>query len=632
MNIRERFLKMKEVSFPRDNGEQGSTLVIVLIMMSTMLAIAIGAINITQLNVSSSGAHKKGKQAFYAAEVSLDTAVNAIVQEFEDFSVYTTTAAKGGTPGISDTYNDHDIYYNITNPLDRYLYRTIVGNGTIFHYAYTFDIEATATSQTDLSKETLNETIRILETPLVQYFAFYAGQGDVADLELYPGAGMTIWGRMHANRDMYLTARNNGDIIVRNFDNANNFSPHFLTMGGRFRGVQKHNTGGATWTDTDVMVRTNNNATFVNPPSAEYREVPMLIDSANEVTEEANFNDYVLVNERSFQAPGQIQFWRGGFYEGKADNPGNPRIDSMTIIGSGPGATDIRVWVSRPTRTEVTTEIMNGTLINAGGTMTAPIKDTAFSTTAPGANYLYDRREGKRVDFTDIDLNLLGLWYEDYMASEGITWAGDGMLIFVSRSPLQAPPAAWANAGTNLQAIRLRQMGASQPRVRERTTVATDNPIYVMGDFNTVSTVGVALVSDATNILSNNFNNKNGPFGAVPGASNTTVNAAFFSGVSVNQEDGPVGPNGERMGGGMHNYARLHENWGNANTLNFNGSFIALWQSSQASSPWCHWSPLGCYLRPSRQFGWDVNFQNPDYWPPFIPSIFSVERVGFLEG
>jgi len=26
-----------------------------------------------------------------------------------------------------------------------------------------------------------------------------------------------------------------------------------------------------------------------------------------------------------------------------------------------------------------------------------------------------------------------------------------------------------------------------------------------------------------------------------------------------------------------------------------------------------------------------VRFQDPDFWPPFIPSIFSVERVGFLE-
>ncbi len=637
-NIKRSFSQTNDIELRRDNGEQGSTLVVVLVMMATMFAIAVGAINLTQLNVSSSGAHKKGKQAFYAAEVALDLGVNDIVQEFEDFSIYTTSAAKGGNPGISDTYKDYDIYYNITNPLDRYLYRTSVGNGTIFHYAYTFDIEASSTSQVDHSKETLNETIRILETPLVQYFAFYAGQGDIADLELYPGADMMIWGRMHANRHMYMTSRSTSrDITVRNFDLAGQFSPHFLTMGGEFRGDQKHNT--STWPQTGVFVRINNTQT-TNPTSAEFLEVPLLVDAGNEATVESDFNDFLLINEKSYQAPDQTQFWRGGFYEGKAENPENPRIDAMKIVGSGAG---LEVWVSRPAYTEVTGQILAGTLPNGGGTMTdPPIREvTADDPDGPGPlpagsngdgiNALYDRREAKWVDFTEIDLNHLGTWYRDYLDSEGLDWAGDGMLIYVSRSPLQTPSAAWDNNGSELQAIRLREIGASTDRVHVNTTVASDNPVYIMGDFNTDQQVGVAIVSDATNILSNNFNTK-GTAGNPPPAANTTINAAFFSGVNVNTENGGNGPSGERIGGGLHNYSRLHENWGNPNTLTINGSFIALWLSTQATGQWCHWTPKGCYLRPTRNYGWDVNFENPTYWPPFIPSIFSVERVGFLEG
>ena len=635
MNIRKGLSKIKGNAFPKENREQGSTLVIVLIMMSTMLAIAIGAINITQLNVSSSGAQKKGKQTFYAAEVGLDSAVNDIVRTFEAFSIYTTSAANGGSPGISTTYSGHDINYNITNPLDRYLYRTVIGNGTIFHYAYTFDITSTATSQTDNSRETLNETIRILETPLVQYFAFYAGQGDVADLELYPGGGMTIWGRMHANRDMYLTARTNPRIYVRNFNivppapGLPAYTSHFVSMGGRFRGVQKHDTS-STWPSTNVWVRTNNNNTVVEDGDAtfgtEYRVIPNLVDSSNEAVQESNFNDFLLVNEKTYQAPDQTQFWRGGFYENRARNPQNPKVDGMQIIGTGAG---IQVFVSRPSYTEVTANIMAGNL-PTGGTMTAPIRDESWTT---GINRLYERREGKETDFTAIDLNLLGLWYEDYLNSEGLSPGEDGMLIYTSRSPLQSPSAAWANAGTRLQAIRLREIGASsQSRVRMKTTVATDNPIYIMGDFNTPTPVGVAIISDATNILSNAFNSK-GSSGNPTMATATTVNAAFFSGVNVNTVDGGNGPSGERIGGGLHNYARLHERWGSPDIpLTINGSFIALWMSTQATGQWCHWSPKGCYLRPRRIFGWDVNFENPDYWPPFIPSIFSVERVGFLEG
>lgn len=324
MNIKRSFSNINSVAFRRGTGEQGSTLVVVLVMMATMFAIAIGALKVTELNVASSGAHKKGKQAFYASEVGLDVGINDIITEFENLSIYTTTAAKGGSPHKTiSNYRGHDVTYNITNPLDRFLYRTVVGNGTIFHYAYTFNIEAEATSRTDNSKESVNESIRILETPLVQYFAFYAGSGDLADLELYPGADMIIWGRMHANRDMYMTARNgtNREIIIRNWDNGGNFSPHFVSMGGEFKGIEKHS--GNTWSDTDTFVRTNNNLTTIANPmtSAEFREIPVAVNTGNEATEEPLFNDYFHVNEKTYQAPSQTQFWRNGFYEGRSENP-----------------------------------------------------------------------------------------------------------------------------------------------------------------------------------------------------------------------------------------------------------------------------------------------------------------------
>ena len=625
MNYRKKLSHINKFSFNQENGERGSTLVVVLIFTAIMFAIAVGAITMTQLNVTASGAHKKEKQAFYAAEAGLDWAVNQIVQTFEGFSVYSTTAImEGGNPGVTfPDYEGHEVYYTITNPLDRYLYRTIVGNGTVFHFAYTFDIESRASSLTDNSKETLNETIRILETPLVQYFAFYAGAGDLADLELYPGAGMTIWGRMHANGHMYMTGRNYGNIYIRNFDLANQFAPHFVSMGGEFRGDQKHDT--ATWGDTDVLIRTNNNNTIIGTGSSEYREVPLLVDSANEATEEANFNDFLLVNENTHQAPTQEQFWRGGFYEIKAENPQNSRIDSMVISGTG---NSITVSVSRPAaNTDVTSLIMDTPFADfaSGGNMTRnPIEDSQFTT---GNNTLNDGRENKWLDFTDIDLNLLQIWYQDYLATNGLTWAGDGMLIYVSRSPRTTtpptPPVAWANSGSRLQAIRLRTRFGSSPTLLEKTTVATDNPIYIEGNFNTINTKGVALISDATNILSENFSTKCN--GCLPNAANTTVNAAFFSGIKPNQV------NSTRVGGGLHNYPRLHEYWGNSRTLTINGSFISLWASTQATGNWCHSSGGDCYYRPSRAYGWDINFLDPTYWPPFIPSIFSVERVGFLE-
>ncbi len=593
--------------------ETGSTLIVVLVLLATMVALAMGAIKLTQLNLESSNAHNKGKRSFYAAEVGLDAAVNDIISEFENLSIYTTTANDGGSPGKTiSNYRGYDVYYNVTNPLDRFLYQTVLGKGTIYHYAHTFDIEAESDSLTGKAKETLRERIRILETPLVQYFAFYAGDGDLADLELYPGADMNIWGRMHANRDMYIVGRGN-DINIMNYDLDGNFSPHFMSMGGEFRGKQK---SGNTYSKTDTFVKKTNSLNISSDPSSdsEFRQLPLSINSGNEDTEEPNFNGYVNVNENKYSAPSQTQFFRNGFYEQRAEDPQNPRIDSMKIVGTG-GA--IEIWVSRPSLLNVTTDVLAGNLLNAGGTLSpAPVRETA------GTDTLYDTREGKYVDFTDIDLHRLGQWYKDYLDSQGLNWAGDGMLIYTSRSP--TAPIPFANNGARREAIRLLSLGGSPAKVWVNTTVATDNPIYIQGDFNTDTTRGVALVSDATNILSTSFTSKDDSV-TYPKAGNTTVNAAFFSGIKPN----PVG--GTRIGGGLHNYPRMHENWGNDRTLTISGSFISLWESTQATGDWCHGSSSNCYLRPVRNFGWDVRFQDPNFWPPFIPSIFSVERVGFIE-
>lgn len=173
----------------------------------------------------------------------------------------------------------------------------------------------------------------------------------------------------------------------------------------------------------------------------------------------------------------------------------------------------------------------------------------------------------------------------------------------------------------------------SSPQLVDETTLATDNPLYIHGDFNTVDTHGVALIGDAMNILSNAFTTK--PCGiSWPdlynnyGASTTTINAALFAGHV------PTTPDGSVYSGGLHTYPRLHEDWTQRSwnptrTLNINGAFINLWDSEQADGVWC----IGgdCYSGPVRNWGWDVRFQDPDFWPPFIPSIFSVERVGFLE-
>ena len=92
-------------------------------------------------------------------------------------------------------------------------------------------------------------------------------------------------------------------------------------------------------------------------------------------------------------------------------------------------------------------------------------------------------------------------WYAAYLAGLGLSPGGDGILIYTSRSP----DSSFTNQAGSLQAIRLVRIDRfrSIPELLDETTLATDNPLYVQGDFNSTNTKGVALVSDAFNILSN---------------------------------------------------------------------------------------------------------------------------------
>ncbi|MCL0046131.1 hypothetical protein M1N16_07920 [Nitrospinaceae bacterium] len=622
-------------------NQDGIALVVYIFVMMAMAAMAMAALQMTSLDLQTSDSHQKGKKAFYSAEVGLDLAVASIVKEFENLIPYTQSedypsADANGFITVAN-YRDHSIRYKVTNPLEKFLYQSSVGNSFIYHYAHTYDIEATAKSLKDTSKETIKERIRILETPLVQYFVFFGQTGGGADLELFPGPLMNMWGRIHSNGNIYIGSSGDGrggfsTINLRNYDDQGNQSPHLMSASGKITTRFKHS--GRTF-DNTVFIKTSNMGTDFSPVQV----LSPVMDKANEIEEETKFNGYVLVNEPQFVTPSRDLIKRGAFYEKRAMNPGKNTIDGITIIGTGGlGPGKIKITVSRPTLTDVTNLIK--TRRTASGKFVSGLPSPIIRETK---NAFSDCREQRRqVDTTDIDINALQRWYVAYLSDLGLNLGGDGIMIYTSRSP----HANFSNQSGNLQSIRLvgNDRYRSVPQLLDETTLATDNPLYVQGDFNSVSTKGVALISDAYNILSNDFINHYPGLNQIPPnggklcgisqaqlfyffrGTETTVNASVFTG-NVHQRT--------TDGDGVHVYPRFHEYWWDPSlrrpsNLNILGSFVNLWTSVQAKSEWRR-AGSDSYSAPTRNWGWDVRFQDPDFWPPFIPSVFSVERVGFLE-
>jgi hypothetical protein len=153
-------------------------------------------------------------------------------------------------------------------------------------------------------------------------------------------------------------------------------------------------------------------------------------------------------------------------------------------------------------------------------------------------------------------------------------------------------------------------------------TVASANPVYVQGDFNTggsppsnaspsdpttpqvsgYTRAPCSILADAVNILSNSWNDANSFAGTSSRiASNTTVNAAIISGIVPTA---PVGGNGS-YSGGAENFPRFLENWSSA-SLTYYGSMVELYQSAQSTG---EWGKANVYSPPKRQWYFDNNFK-----------------------
>jgi hypothetical protein len=139
-------------------------------------------------------------------------------------------------------------------------------------------------------------------------------------------------------------------------------------------------------------------------------------------------------------------------------------------------------------------------------------------------------------------------------------------------------------------------------------TLVSDCPTYIQGDFNTVDKKGASVITDAINLLSNDWDDSKGD-GDLPSASNTTYNCAFVTGNQQTVFNGAYN-------GGLENLPRFHENW-SGRTATIRGSFVNLWDSQVGVGDWVYGSDN--YQAPNRDWDFDNDFFDADNLPPFTP-------------
>ncbi len=199
-------------------------------------------------------------------------------------------------------------------------------------------------------------------------------------------------------------------------------------------------------------------------------------------------------------------------------------------------------------------------------------------------------------------------------------------------------------------------------------TVASENPVYVSGNYNasaaqafaegscgvpypaTTSTspqspchVAAAVIADAVTLLSSTWVPAPGSGPALdlnsfinpttPGnRSNSTANyyrLAIAAGKNLNfpQPTFAGVANDYGTDGGVHNFLRYIEGWNT--TLNYMGSLVSLYYSEYATG--IYKCCTSVYSPPTRAYAFDLDFLNPTLLPPGTPMFRDVNNVGFQQ-
>jgi hypothetical protein len=625
-------------------GVKGYALTITLIFLAVVLTIFASILNWTSSNAKVTLRNNQYNMSQAAAEAAVERVIGQMDRDFInlsilnssnysslpagiDLSTWPVQYAFSGTNGVAN-----QITVNIGPPATNTVALNSQYSG-LYGLAQSIDVIATATpiGQPQNVPATVHESLQLALVPLYQFAIFYN-----VNLEIAPGAPMTITGPVFCNQSIWEGANNatfsstvtavgtNCSLKLDPF--ASNYGPQTPPAVFSMAGQPVDHANALV-----MPIGTNNNPATIlgllNLPPPAYTMGTADAYSSNGMVYPANGADLVISNA-SFG----------------------------THFGSTPKGTNTIIYFQDSSLVAIPFDfyiITNGNTHGIYNTnYVSPI------TLGPKTNIYYagysfvtnvvfgDWREGwnngsgpaKTVQAVQINIGLLNKWLTNttvinsgynYDNISKVPHSGHHICsVYVYNSVPLTP--------TTLPAVRVvngaQLPDPGTPPKRAGLTVATPFPMYVKGDYNskdssgsalglanTLHTYPAALMADSITILSGSWND--GVAGKMPGAGTTTVNAAMLEGIVAS--DPTISGD---YSGGVENFIRLLEDWSNGGgqTLTYNGSIIVLFYSQVATN---HWRQTGNYYNPpTRNWAFDLNFKDSAKLPPLTPSIKAMIR------
>lgn len=449
------------------------------------------------------------------------------------------------------------------------------------------------------------------------------------DLELHPSTALNLNGPIHTNSGLYISTNNvtASTKVTYASEYVNGQSPNDTTVRNTAPTEPNFAKSDATLAESDC------------PPAQESPYLPfgwilklqnadgtVNNDSYREIIERANPTNLPVADDPL----GQIRYYHQPGIRILFHNDANQTVTGQVINEAGVAS-------------DMNSSQYNSLLGNSG-------KGNSTGTFRP-ASAFYDAREQTWVSVIDIDISKLNQlvsngsitgWTGLLYVSDGraTTYNADGS-VKTAGTPVSGTVNG-VNYTTTKRAFRLINgttlplpgtitqdytiTGSPYLTVKPGLTFVSDNPVYILGNYNTggnpPSNSGTytsptvsgytrrqaAVVADSVTVLSTAWativnNQFVGDTNSAAGigsrvAANTTINAALLA--------GNVPSGGGHYSGGGENHIRLLEDWSNK-SLTYYGSMVQLFNSGQAIGKWNGNGSV--YVAPlTNRYYWDPEF------------------------
>jgi hypothetical protein len=592
----------------------GFALEMVLLLMVAMSVVIVTGLTAVSTMSRTSGADYQAARAAYAMEGAGDDLMSQLDAAMQDGQVTAEEIAGLATPELTGYTVTHTTAAKGIPAIRTVTTGPFTG---LYSMNQVFEI---AVSARDSSRSRAGAviTVNAQSIPVFQFGVFYD-----QDLEFHPGPQMTFAGRVHTNGNLYTINNVTFDGVLTTPEST------FVAL--------KHTE---PWSVYNVFVRNGSGvAKKLDFDSRSHGEAAYRLRS-EQLLDSRLMSGAHGVRPLQLPLPTGMPLWTLLLPRDAADPEAVRRVK---MAWKADWNVTVRGGVLAIADTTIMKAVFCDSLVHVRPDgLEVPSPADCRKIFKPRVDAFLDGRENRRPDLVDIHLDSLKAW------SDAAPGTRAPRVLYVGFTNLPG--------GTrgDMPAVRLRQ-GAALPLPRTLVdsgglTVATERPLYVMGNYNSTQWRPAALMGDAVIFLSNPPNPSMSAAGSLPvtqqcghasafgwcdnqqqafavrRASSTIHNAAVLAGHTATSCDkARAGCSSPTMGGGVHNMMNYRENWGGGTTHTYRGSIVSLFTNRYFLSAF----NLSFYSPPTRVWSFETRFQNPAQLPPGTPAVGNVMQTAF---